>query len=116
MMDGIEVLAQEKVVVYTSTPVWPAIVFGFIVVLFALIGFFVVLKMDEDWLVFAAITGLGLIIATFVSSALFSAFSHTDTVNEYKVIISDNVNVAEFYEHYDVIEVEGKIFTIREKK
>lgn len=32
----------------------------------------------------------------------------------YKVTISDEVLMTEFYEHYEVIEQEGKIFTVRE--
>lgn len=39
------------------------------------------------------------------------------TVHEtqYKVTISDEISMTEFYEHYEVIEQDGKIFTVREK-
>lgn len=33
----------------------------------------------------------------------------------YKVVISDEVSMTEFYEHYEVIDQDGKIFTVREK-
>lgn len=35
---------------------------------------------------------------------------------EYKVIIDDNVSMTEFYEHYEVVDQDGKIFIIREKE
>ena len=34
---------------------------------------------------------------------------------QYKVTISDEVSMIEFYEHYEVIDQEGKIFTVRER-
>lgn len=42
---------------------------------------------------------------------------NTDEVidTKYEVIISDEVSLSEFYEHYEVIDQDGKIFTVREK-
>lgn len=37
------------------------------------------------------------------------------SIKEYQVIISDNVSMIEFMEKYEIINVEGKIYTVREK-
>ena len=45
----------------------------------------------------------------------FSAEKYTDTVPTYKVIISNTVSLNEFYDRYEILEQDGKIFTIMER-
>ena len=40
----------------------------------------------------------------------------TSKVQEYKVITSDDVSLNDFMETYDIIDIDGKIYTIREKE
>ena len=35
---------------------------------------------------------------------------------EYQVTINNSVSMTEFYDKYEIVEVEGKIYTIREKE
>lgn len=39
----------------------------------------------------------------------------TNYVTEHKVIVSDEVPMTKFYERYEIVEQDGKIFTVREK-
>ena len=38
------------------------------------------------------------------------------TINTYSVIIDDSVSMTEFYDKYEVIDIQGKIFTITERE
>jgi len=82
-------------------------------------------------LVIGAISGFILGINTnswkifFISSAVFSFFVgslfgfsfpvYQDTVPTYKVIISDEVSMNEFMNRYEILEQEGKIYTVIER-
>jgi hypothetical protein len=51
-----------------------------------------------------------------VVSGIGAAIKTDEIVDtKYQVTISDEVSMTEFYEHYEVIEQDGKIFTVREK-
>lgn len=58
-----------------------------------------------------AIVGVGLI------AGLIGVSMTTDEIisTTYQVTISDEVSMTEFLEHYEVIDQDGKIFTVREK-
>ena len=65
---------------------------------------------------------VGLFIVTFAFYAPFfgaicgfTIEKYTDTVPTYKVIISDTVSLNEFYDKYEVLEQDGKIYTIKER-
>ena len=48
---------------------------------------------------------------------LLCSVINTDEIidTEYKVTISDDVSMTEFYEKYEVVEQSGKIFTVKER-
>lgn len=64
---------------------------------------------------------IGGLAAFLVLGALFGMLSgdsvekYADTAPTYKVIISDTVSLNEFYDRYEVLEQDGKIFTIMER-
>ena len=59
---------------------------------------------------------IGILLGTFIGGAAGSKCSNpTAYETEYKVTISDEVSLNEFYERYEVIDQEGKIFTVRER-
>lgn len=51
-----------------------------------------------------------------ISVALFSTATELPNIIQHKVLIDESVNLLDFYEKYDIIEQEGKIFTIQEKE
>lgn len=60
--------------------------------------------------------GVFIMICSFVCQILSIIYSNQPSdIKQYQVTISDNVSMVEFNEKYDVINVEGKIYTIVEK-
>lgn len=108
MLNGIEVLNKTTI---NDGIFWIvlSIVFA-IVFLIGLIYTIVVHELNE--------CGLGLMIVGLFLAIIFgvqyiqpSSRPHM----QYQVTISDSVSMVEFNEKYEVISVEGKIYTIREK-
>ena len=80
----------------------------------------------ESWLEELALQGLvlvnislGVILGAWVGAlgALIGEYE-TDTVDhiEYKVTIDDSVSMNEFLDKYEIIDQEGKIYTVKEKE
>lgn len=116
-MTGIEILSSVQVVAESAfnwTTFWAT--FGII------FGIFVIISIGEwlfdncDWTIVPAFTILGL-FAGGLLGAMGGVIFEIPTAYEtqYKVTISDEVTMTEFYEHYEIIDQEGKIFTVREK-
>lgn len=63
---------------------------------------------------------LGIFFGFLVGFIVFAAIvgisaEYTEFINTYKVTISDEIKLNEFYERYEILGQEGKIFTIKEK-
>lgn len=73
------------------------------------------------WIGLTTESVVGGLVAFLVIGALFgillgvSVEEYADTVPIYKVTINDTISINEFYERYEVLEQDGKIFTIKEK-
>lgn len=64
---------------------------------------------------------IGLLIGGIVAIAVGLSFGFaigktTEYETRYKVTISDEVSMNEFLEHYEIIDQEGKIYTVRERE
>jgi uncharacterized protein YacL len=118
MIEGVEILSQTNVYEYTAS--------SWLILLFLTIGFIVGLVIaviecinygfDSDVIcvvVYCTLIGLGIGFIGFLLS-----IEPTDTVDhiEYKVTISDTVNFNEFTDKYEILDQEGKIYTIRERE
>ena len=112
---GVAVLATNEVVVeyaFNYTMFW--VIFGGAAGISFLIG--VTLSIhhcDPSYI------GIGFIgsLAGIMLGALAGAFTGAPIEYDlrYKVTISDEVSMNEFFEKYEVIETEGKIYTVRER-
>lgn len=106
MIDGVEILSQS---VYTE---FNEIAFFACVLLCLSIGFIIDLCNDlTDGF-------LGIIVGCLVGMfAYFFIFecAFPEKYIKYKVTISEEVSMTEFYELYEIIDVDGAIYTIREK-
>lgn len=116
-MNGVEILSSETI--YQTEVYW------WLIPLFAgiglLIGLIVAIK---EW-IDCGFSGEGifcivaLIIACVYVGCFFALMSEhkTDTVDhiEYKVTIDDSVSMNEFLDKYEILDQEGKIYTVREK-
>lgn len=106
-MTGINVLAE-----YTAggTPVAGAVISSILTVL----GFIIFIvgiawEWDDD------VTGVGgLLFVISLVLLLIAIFNAEPEHTRYKVTISDEVNLVEFLERYEILDTEGEIYTIRE--
>lgn len=112
MLDGITLLdTGTKIVSYTWGWNWG----GFIAIIFAIL--LIVVS------IICMIDGTGgeifFIAAIFVGMLGLFIFAHAKpakTINTYSVIIDDSVSMTEFYDKYEVLDIQGKIFTITERE
>ena len=107
MIEGIEIRSQE---VFNEFNVRAFFACMF---LFMIIGLaFDFIKDISDGVV-GAILGLalGLIIYVIIFQVIIP-----DKYIQYKVTISDSVSMTEFYDQYEIIDIDGEIYTIRERE
>lgn len=109
-MEGIEILAVGQIGVGFSFNWLIAIIVG---ILFGLIAFALGLSFDNG--IIAIVTGL--FVGIFVGAIAGVAEKiPTHYVPTYKVVISDEVSMNEFTERYEILEQEGKIYTVKERE
>lgn len=116
-MTGVEILATHQVAIDFQCDIryfWlgaiVGAILGFIVCVASIVG-------DFGWS--SALIG-GVIAAAIVGLALgvvaYAAFEQpTEYETQYKVTIDESVSMQEFLDHYEIIQFEGKILTVREK-
>lgn len=115
-MTGVEILAMEEV----------AIAFGFdwktFFIFTGLVIVFVTLVVG--FATFSDVGGWGFLIG-FVTSLFFGSLIGfgiaydtlpTDYETHYKITIDDSISMNKFNEKYEIIDQEGKIYTVRERE
>ena len=110
-MDGVVILVAEQVASAWAFN-WLVFVIAFVLItLFSLLMVYINDLLDEIWLY--VIFG----VVSIIGGALFGFILSTPVEYEmqYKVTITDDVSMTEFYERYEVVEQEGLIFTVKEK-
>lgn len=109
-MAGIEILASEQVVTgYTFGWVPCLVAFFFVTVIFIVITLPIGRSIIETFCVSAF---CGLLVGVLTGAT----FVTPTYVTEYKMTISEEVSMIDFYERYEVMKQEDKIFTVREKE
>ena len=119
-MTGVEILNVTEHAIMEHAWSW-SMCFGLFIGLFGfsvLIGF---IQGARDCDIDAGIkAGLitGLILALLGSPLLTAVFSKKEVGKEYhyKVTIDDSVSMNEFLDKYEIIDQEGKIYTVKEKE
>lgn len=116
-MQGIEVLTTIQVATewaFNWTVFWWTLGIIFGVSLIISIWYFV--SEQYDWGIIPTLSITGIVLGSMVGALVgFVAEEPITYETHYKVTISEEVSLKEFYEYYDVVEQDGKIFTIREK-
>ena len=112
MINGVEILAMEEVAISYAFNWDMCLLIGVLIfVIMLIIG--TVSERGSDMIVW--------IIAGIVFGCLFGALSGsvteepTEYENRYKVTISDEVSMNDFLERYEIIDKEGKIYTVVER-
>ena len=111
-MNGVEIL-NSKIIYNTILPeYWIAIGLILTSVFICLTVYFYVNLHDAS-----AILCLILLVVSVVILCL-GAISNKNSIDyiEYKITIDDSVSMNEFYEKYEILDQQGKIYTVREKK
>jgi MFS family permease len=117
-MTGVEILAIEEVVVGTAFN-WFAfwITLGILAGVGFLTGFLAASHswgFEWNWFIpiWILFLILGILFGTLAGSLTATPM---ETETHYKALISDEVSMNEFLERYEIIDQEGKIYTVRER-
>lgn len=106
MMPGIEVLNTIEI---TKTPIYMWILL--IVVGFSTVAFVANCDVTEIKNFIISMIGLVAIIGLGIAGMII-----TEPIGyKYEVLIDEEVNLVEFYENYEIVRQEGKIYTIKER-
>ena len=109
-MEGVEILNQY--VVNNSPLGWIALVPGIIFAILCIV-FGIMAISDGCPGPGAALFALTVLCCILIGMGV--AILKIPPETRYDVIISENVSMTEFHEKYEIIEQNGKIFTVREK-
>ena len=111
-MKGIEILSSSEVAIGFEFNLQAAIIILFAcLILFIVIGFFV-----DEYYVIKAFLPAGLLAGFWIGCIAGNAFRiPTEYTMEHKVLISEEVSLQDFLEKYEIVDQEGKIYTVREK-
>lgn len=108
MMEGIEILQTIEVVTHSDVCIGCIILFGVI-----LIAFVFAIINNEVYDISSIIIACVLLIGLIASIILYKRSAKTHI--EYMVTVDQRVNVVEFFDKYEVIEHEDKLWRIKEK-
>lgn len=117
-MNGVEILNSETI--YQTEIYW------WLIPLFAGIGLLIGLIISiSEWIDFGFDAEMFIFILLLVVAGAFIgsigmgiSVHETDTVDhiEYKVTIDDSVSMNEFLDKYEILDQEGKIYTVKERE
>ena len=111
-MNGVEILSSETIY-NTILPEW-CLVLGLIG---AFMSIYVTIQLFGDGYDIAPWISLVVVVA-FTVVAILSGISNKNNIDhiEYKVTIDDSVSMNEFLDKYEIIDQEGKIYTVKERE
>lgn len=113
-MTGVEILATSEVIAAYkfSFPIYFGVIVVFMIFI-AFVNYGCTSYPTISDIILGALFGvlLGAIIGLLPASCIIPAEYET----HYKVIISDEVSMNDFLERYEIVDQEGKIYTVRER-
>lgn len=115
-MNGIEILASNQVVTGydLSSAAINSMVATFIVCIGIGIYFFI---KERDFVDILGMAVAGLFLSIIFGGSVQSITKEPSGYEtQYKITISDEVKMNDFYEKYEIVDQDGKIFTVRERQ
>lgn len=109
LMEGVKVLS-ENVITYDYFGL--TMVFGLIAIL-SIASTVITFMYGDDKIICSITIPLSIL---FIFLFVLAIRTPSDIYTQYKVTISDTVNFKEFTQKYEVINVDGEIYTVVEKK
>lgn len=120
-MAGVEILSTEKIVseymqYFDSKIFWITFLITFLVAI--IITILVILTSDNATTKDVLACGIFVVIFSCVMGTTFGWSAHKPVAykTQYKVTISDEVKMNEFNKRYEVIDQEGKIYTVEKRE
>ena len=115
-MEGVEVLN-------TAINSSRSIAGGIFAIILCIIGVFMLVSViyyikefpDYDTGAAGVTTWLSIVVFCLSAIGIYQSFFRKETTY-YQILIDDSVSMVEFNKKYDIVEVEGKIYTIQEKE
>ena len=117
-MSGVEILATEEVAIAWESWSWEGFLSTIGLVFLVTLIVSVLVGVLDDWRLGATI----FLIAFIAGGSLFGTLvgrtsgEPVEYETRHKVIIDDSVSMNEFTEKYEIIDQDGKIYTVREKE
>lgn len=112
-MEGITILDTITIAQATWGWSWSGLIFALLVVMGVIV--YTVSLSEGTSVLIPTVAVLSALCFTCLTAHLFSTAVELPDIVQHKVLIDESVNLLDFYEKYDIIEQEGKIFTIQEK-
>ena len=111
-MTGVEILSTETIY-NTILPGWCGAI-AIIVMLICIIPFAISATEGKTVgvIICTALFAVGIFIMAFSFSSNENSINHI----EYKVIIDDSVSMNEFLDKYEILDQEGRIYTVKERE
>lgn len=117
-MPGVDILAVEEVAVEFAlnwTAFW--IVFGVVVLGTLIFTIIKVVSGESSWPLIPLFLVFFMLVGAGFGMSFANAFKKPITyAPQYKVTISDEVSMNDFMDKYEIIDTEGKIYIVRERK
>ncbi len=112
-MNGVEILNTIYEYESAISPIW-GIVLCALCIIIAVIG---ILTINYD-IVQRVLFTLAIIVIVGAAVCVIGIFIKTDEVvnTKYKVTIDDSVSMNEFLDKYEILDQEGKIYTVKERE
>lgn len=116
-MTGVEILTSAQIAtdyIFNWNGFWT--IMGVGLGLGLIMGIIAILTADLEWTALPNIIFVSIVLGSICGVGCgIGTSTPTSYETQYKVTISDEVTMSDFYEHYEIINQEGKIFTVREK-
>ena len=111
-MTGVEILSSETIY-NVILPGWIGAIGFFMMIVFAIsAGYFASDHRYFTTIICSILTVCGVVLMTLALSPNKSNVNHI----ELKVTIDDSVSMNEFLDKYEILDQEGKIYTVKEKE
>ena len=114
-MEGVEVL---NIIHHTTASIVDTIIYfilGIGTLLAIIYGVYWVITEADYGFAGVLLSTLGVVLFIMLCFGIRDSLISPKDTTYYQVIIDDSVSMVEFNEKYDIVEVEGKIYTIKEK-
>lgn len=112
MLEGIHVLSETIKWTASVGELVLGIILGILAISFIASAW--VMFKDKDGFFFGIFSFVAILL-TIGTIASISSYANRKPYQQYKATIDESVSLTEFTQRYEIVDVDGKIYTIREK-